>query len=148
MFFKRKISKLCWSRSKLDIQVIHNLPNPHQQQDLWQRRFVQLMVLMDPDVWRLSGVLLQQVALPRTRLQRLISTFGFSLLEYDLIHHNIPFALSPRVVCQRGAPAFKKIFFGRFSTVFTVALKLFPKRSSKVVFFFSTSSVLGCFFFF
>lgn len=79
------------------------------------------------------------IVLPHTRLQRqsilLISTFGFSFLEHDLIHHNIPFALSPRVVCQRGPQLLKIYIFGRFSTVFTVALKLFPKRSSKVVFF-------------
>lgn len=51
------------------------------------------------------------IVLPHVKLQRqsilLISTFRFTLLENDLIDHNIPFALSPRVLCgvSEGAPS-------------------------------------------
>lgn len=88
------------------------------------------------------------IVLPHTRLQRqsilLISTFGFSFLEYDLIHHNIPFALSPGVVCQRG-PQLLKIYFWEIFNSFYCYLEAINKNIIQSCFFF-TSSVLGCFF--
>lgn len=80
------------------------------------------------------------IVLPHVKLQRqstlLITTFGITLLENDLIGHNIPFALSPRVLCavSEGPPALKNTFWEIFYS-FHCFLEAIPKKDHPKLFF-------------